>query len=108
MTVTEFVKGRYPVQTLSSSLSLIFHYRVKGSAKVVAISSCGNIMDEYSREGRLWEVPRDQESYLNEISAVLRTEERVSLSEKRVCAHVGPCVCVCVCVQLCVPALKEH
>lgn len=99
------MKGRYPVQTLSSSLSLIFHYRVKGSAKVVAISSCGNIMDEYSREGQLWEVPRDQESYLNEISAVLRTEECVSPSEKE-CAHMWDHVCVC--VQLCVLALKEH
>lgn len=78
---------------------------MKGSAKVVAISSCGNIMDEYSREGRLWEVPRDQESYLNEISAVLRTEECVSLSEEE-CAHMWDRVCVC--VQLCVPALKEH
>lgn len=65
------------VQTLSTSLLLMFHNQVKGSAKVVAISSCGNIMDEYSREGQLWEIVRDQESYLNEISAVLKTEDHV-------------------------------
>lgn len=48
-------------------------------------------MDEYNGEGRLWEVERDQESYLNEISAVLRTEERVSVSEEEfvhMCAAV--------------------
>lgn len=93
--------GRNPVQTLSSSLSL-FHLSL--SAEVVAISSCGNIIDEYSREGRLWEVLRDQESYLNEIFAVLRTEECVSLSEKEcvtTCDHVYVCSCVS-------PALKAH
>lgn len=34
-------------------------------------------MDEYGSEGQLWEVVRDQESYLNEISAVLTIEEHV-------------------------------
>ena len=80
---------------------------MKGSAKVVAISSCGNIMDEYSSEGRLWEVLRDQESYLNEIFAVLRTEECVSLSEKK-CVHMCDHVCVCVCVCVCSCVLKAH
>lgn len=84
-------KEGYPVQTPSSSPSPISRYHVEGSAEVAAIASCGNIMDEYNGEGRLWEVERDQESYLNEISAVLRTEERVSLSEEEfvhMCAAV--------------------
>lgn len=91
-----FAKGSYPGQLLSSGLSPISHYREKGSAKVV-ISSCGNIIDGYSKEGRLWEVPRDQESYLNEIFAVLRTEDCISLPENarvQMCNHVYMCICV--------------
>lgn len=42
---------REDIQFRRCLLSLISHYRVRGSAKVVAISSCGNIMNEYSREG---------------------------------------------------------
>lgn len=67
------------------------------SAEVVPICSCGNIMDEYGREGRLWEVRRDQESYLNEICAVLRTGECVSLSEGE-CVHMCDHACVCAAV----------
>lgn len=74
------MKGR--ISSSDAVFKPISRYHVEGSAEVAAIASCGNIMDEYSGEGRLWEVLRDQESYLNEISAVLRTEERVSLSEE--------------------------
>ena len=54
-------------------------------------------------KGQLWEALRDQESYLNEISAVLRIEECVSRSET-VYAHVLPSAAV----QLCVLALKAN
>lgn len=60
---------------------------MRGSAKVAAISSCANIMDEWGRKRRLWEVLTDPELYLNEISGVLRTEEHVRLSLKE-CAHM--------------------
>lgn len=91
-----FVKGRHPVHTKSVN----YHYRGKVSA--VSISSCGNITDEYSREGRLWEVQRDQGSNLNEITSVLRTESVCQCLRKSVymCVHVD--------VHSSVPAIKTH
>lgn len=56
-------------------------------------------MDEYGGEGQLGEVVGDQDSYLNEISAVLRTAEHVWYTVE---------VCARVCAQLCAPALKTH